>query len=831
MSLIKKLNTATFFILALLGSTSQTFAMKRQNDSRHLNNPTKAIAGLQEITEYRNDDRYKKNTDKLNTLDKILPTNTTFQPDWEIKMCEIGTEIGFKIDTLINKKVSSKAIIRLLLFALEKKSDLDLQNCAVTTESLELIIQTLKDNSVLPDNLNILNGCIKQVKRNLKTNRMEEVPAPLPRESLSERVQTLNIMDNVIETIPNNISLLTNLKTLNIEGRFLTYGKTSPAENGQYALPTSLIEFLQRAESINMTINGLDQTSLLYFLNEAITQKNKSLIRHLLDQYEFCFVNIYYTAKVAPEANQVLGQNRLMTMLSSIGSLRAEENEQITIPIYDLINNGVSIRTIIRLLKDYLSTENELVEAALNKVHNKYLQANNKIKETVETPSTGSLKNSREYTYPQTISEWVKSFKQTQNTFESIYPIINQSIANKTENHSPLMKIPVTLECKTIKEMLEKITEYYNDELAQEKNWCSQTSLDTYQKSTGKTQRLLVEENSRICFMGDIHGSIHSLLRNLLRLTKKGYLNDNFELIQNQDHPFYMIFLGDYIERGRWSVEVLHILMTLKIKNPHNVFLLRGNHEQDSIFNQALYGFPEELTIKYGTEKDALQKAYNTFFTCLPLALYLGVQGDQNKNFIQCCHGGIAQDYTPTNLLLADENENIMFDQIPWVDQSKRPIWMGFTYNDFNYNKGTLYASARSLPKPTYIISVEDYLETLNGRLKPAKVHAFFRGHQHENFGLKLKGGKHWDVVVPPQKIDHNGFPIVKFGPVFTFSTAREGAWLPYDCFGILTVAKDYDQWFLQPNEYKLDDTKDLGFTNIPNIEDGPTKAADEQSF
>ena len=41
----------------------------------------------------------------------------------------------------------------------------------------------------------------------------------------------------------------------------------------------------------------------------------------------------------------------------------------------------------------------------------------------------------------------------------------------------------------------------------------------------------------------------------------------------------YMVFLGDYVDRGFYGTEVLYTIMMLKIANPEKVILLRGNHE------------------------------------------------------------------------------------------------------------------------------------------------------------------------------------------------------------------------------------------------------------
>ena len=94
------------------------------------------------------------------------------------------------------------------------------------------------------------------------------------------------------------------------------------------------------------------------------------------------------------------------------------------------------------------------------------------------------------------------------------------------------------------------------------------------------------------------------------------------------------LFLGDYVDRGSFSLEVICLLLAYKIKYPENFFLLRGNHECSSI--NRIYGFYDECKRRYNIK---LWKSFTDTFNCLPVCAIIDEK-------IICMHGGLSPDMT-----------------------------------------------------------------------------------------------------------------------------------------------------------------------------------------
>ena len=184
------------------------------------------------------------------------------------------------------------------------------------------------------------------------------------------------------------------------------------------------------------------------------------------------------------------------------------------------------------------------------------------------------------------------------------------------------------------------------------------------------TRRLITQPGSEIIMFGDLHGSIHSFIRDLEKLQSEGLLDNSFALTKKNS---FMVFLGDYIDRGIYGVEVIYTLARLILANPTQVIVVRGNHEdyilapdfrkkhtkQEQKDNAP--SFIDELYLKFDlSEKDEV--ALFRFYEILPIALYIGSGTAFHTDFIQCCHGGMEIGYNPYKLLNAPKA--ISFERI-----------------------------------------------------------------------------------------------------------------------------------------------------------------------
>ena len=137
-----------------------------------------------------------------------------------------------------------------------------------------------------------------------------------------------------------------------------------------------------------------------------------------------------------------------------------------------------------------------------------------------------------------------------------------------------------------------------------------------------------------------IFGSIHGQYGDLIRFFQSfGYPVDFNQQIFDLE-GFDYVFLGNYVDRGKFSLEVVFLLFCLKIQYPHQVHLLRGSHEDIKVNSE--YGLAEECRLRLKEDINSpksIFKKMNKVFEYLPLAATIA-----DKIF--CVHSGIGDSLT-----------------------------------------------------------------------------------------------------------------------------------------------------------------------------------------
>jgi len=183
---------------------------------------------------------------------------------------------------------------------------------------------------------------------------------------------------------------------------------------------------------------------------------------------------------------------------------------------------------------------------------------------------------------------------------KKLYPFENKQMSQKLKNE----QIKLVTESNLLKET--------------ELKYLCMKSMEIFMKESS-----LLELTAPIIICGDIHGQY----RDLIRL---------FDFGESPKKKQYL-FLGDYVDRGKNSIECIALLLAFKVKYPKNIFLLRGNHESEMI--NRTYGFYDECKRRYNLR---LWKIFSDCFNWLPISAIVNQK-------ILCMHGGLSPDLQSLN--------------------------------------------------------------------------------------------------------------------------------------------------------------------------------------
>uniref|UniRef100_A0A671SY24 Serine/threonine-protein phosphatase n=1 Tax=Sinocyclocheilus anshuiensis TaxID=1608454 RepID=A0A671SY24_9TELE len=174
-------------------------------------------------------------------------------------------------------------------------------------------------------------------------------------------------------------------------------------------------------------------------------------------------------------------------------------------------------------------------------------------------------------------------------------------------------------------------------------------------------REILVEESnvqrvdSPVTVCGDIHGQFYDL-KELFR-------------VGGEVPETNYLFMGDFVDRGFYSVETFLLLLALKVRFPDRITLIRGNHESRQITQ--VYGFYDECLRKYGS--------VTVWRYCTEIFDYLSLSAIVDGK-IFCVHGGLSPSIqTLYQIRTIDRKQEVPHDgpmcDLLWSDPEDTTGW------------------------------------------------------------------------------------------------------------------------------------------------------------
>eukprot|EP00055_Hartaetosiga_balthica_P012655 m.62186 g.62186 ORF g.62186 m.62186 type:complete len:307 (+) comp8020_c0_seq1:85-1005(+) len=190
---------------------------------------------------------------------------------------------------------------------------------------------------------------------------------------------------------------------------------------------------------------------------------------------------------------------------------------------------------------------------------------------------------------------------------------------------------------------------------------CELLSEHEVQQLCDKAREILgKEENIQkvaapVTICGDIHGQLYDL-------------KELFEVGGKAPYQNYL-FLGDFVDRGLYSVETFLLLLALKVRYPNRITLIRGNHESRSITQ--VYGFYDECMKKFGS--------INVWQYCTEVFDHLCLAATVDDQIL-CVHGGLSPGILTLDQIHAIDRkvevpqQGVMCDLL-WSDPADESGW------------------------------------------------------------------------------------------------------------------------------------------------------------
>jgi len=267
---------------------------------------------------------------------------------------------------------------------------------------------------------------------------------------------------------------------------------------------------------------------------------------------------------------------------------------------------------------------------------------------------------------------------------------------NERRNSNELQKEKIELKSRDLINLVKQATAILK----------SEKERGGYEKLTVRRGLVKIQDTSgQLVVIGDIHGDLETMLKIFEKEDIPAKLNEK---------RTYIVFLGDYIDRGELSLEVMTSVLRMKIAHPERVVILRGNHEGPDDLIAHPHTFPYELKMKFGSAAPIIYLHFRKLFNAMP-HITLTSSG------IVLLHGGV-----PT------EAKNV--DEIAMANElhPEKPHLTEILWNDPDETGITgAYPSPRGAGKIFGENYTDEFLKIVNGKV-------ILRGHQAASKGYKV---------------------------------------------------------------------------------------------
>lgn len=233
-----------------------------------------------------------------------------------------------------------------------------------------------------------------------------------------------------------------------------------------------------------------------------------------------------------------------------------------------------------------------------------------------------------------------------------------------------------------------------------------------------KAEPNILELRYPITVCGDIHGQFFDLVK-------------LFEIGGDPKDTQYL-FLGDYVDRGCFSSEVVFYIYALKITYPKTFFMLRGNHECRQL--TSFFNFKDECAYKYNL---SIYETIMASFDNLPLGAII------NKSFF-CVHGGLSPDISTLEQIRGLDRfqeiprEGPMCDLLwsdPWEEEGGNEIDTNEVVARDKVKNQSSWFGYNDTRQCSFVYGVE----AVKQFLKDNKLTSIIRAHEAQLDGYKMQ--------------------------------------------------------------------------------------------